>query len=177
MIQIDERFDVPYACPDLVWALLSRPEDVVECVPGAELGEQHEDGSFDGSLLVKFGPVKVSFRARIELELIADQRQGYVIARGKDTKGGSRFKATMGFRVMDSADAAATTVLITGQTEITGKLAGLVKAGARRVIERMSADFSANLAHRCGSLVQAPHADPGHAHAWAGGGSHQETGR
>ena len=71
MIEINEQFDVPTAPPRFVWDLLSDPRDVVECVPGAALGDKHEDGSFDGSLTVKFGPAKVTFRARIELELDA----------------------------------------------------------------------------------------------------------
>src|SRR5688572_7470033 len=67
VIEINESFDVPCASPREVWNLLSDPQAVVECVPGAALGEAHEDGSFDGSLAVKFGPAKVTFRARIEL--------------------------------------------------------------------------------------------------------------
>jgi carbon monoxide dehydrogenase subunit G len=149
MIEINEQFDVPSASPQVVWDLLSDPRAVVGCVPGAALGEEHEDGSFDGSLTVKFGPAKVTFRARIELELDAAARVGRVTARGKDNQGGTRFRATMAFTVADHPENSGTTVLIQGENEISGKLAGLVEAGAKIVIKRMAADFSENLAARC----------------------------
>lgn len=148
MIEISERFEVPAAAPRVVWELLSDPHDVVNCVPGAQLGEAHEDGTFDGSLTVKFGPARVTFRARIELALDDTAMTGSVTARGKDSQGGTRFRATMAFKVVESADEAGTTVLIDGENEITGKLAGIVEAGAKIVIKRMSAEFAENLAAR-----------------------------
>ena len=148
MIEIKERFDVPSAAPRVVWDLLSDPQDVVNCVPGAQLGEEHEDGTFDGSLTVKFGPARVTFRARIELGLDPSTMTGSVTARGKDTQGGTRFRATMKFKVTENTEQPGTTVLIEGENEITGKLAGIVEAGAKIVIKRMSADFAENLAAR-----------------------------
>jgi len=148
MIEINERFDVPSAAPRTVWDLLSDPHDVVNCVPGAALGEEHEDGTFDGSLTVKFGPARVTFKARIELNLDESAMTGSVTARGKDSQGGTRFRATMAFKVVENTEQPGTTVLIEGENEITGKLAGIVEAGAKIVIKRMSADFAENLAAR-----------------------------
>ena len=152
MIQINERFDVPCASPESVWGLLSDPKAVVGCVPGAALGEEHEDGSFDGSLTVKFGPAKVTFRAHIELELDSEAKTGRVTSRGKDSQGGTRFRASMMFKVLEQtgeAEQPGTTVLIEGENEIAGKLAGLVESGAKIVIKRISAEFAQNLAARC----------------------------
>ena len=149
MIEIHERFDVPAAQPRFVWDLLSDPHAVVGCVPGAALGEQHEDGTFDGSLTVKFGPARVTFRARIELELDPATMTGRVTARGKDSQGGTRFRAAMSFSVAEQADAPGSIVLIKGENEITGKLAGIVESGAKIVIKRMSVQFAENLAARC----------------------------
>ena len=150
MIEINESFEVPRARPREVWNLLSDPHAVVECVPGASLGEEHEDGSFDGSLAVKFGPARVTFKARIELDLNEEAMTGSVTARGKDSQGGTRFRATMGFKVTEAQNDAGTTVLINGENEITGKLSGIVEAGAKIVVKRMAADFAGNLAAKCG---------------------------
>ena len=157
MIEINEQFDVPTAQPRVVWDLLSHPEDVVGCVPGAALGEKHEDGSFDGSITVKFGPARVTFKARIELELDNATMSGRVTSRGKDNQGGTRFRAAMAFRVADQAEQKGSTVFITGENEISGKLAGLVEAGAKIVVKRMSKDFAENLAAKCAGLESAPH--------------------
>lgn len=147
MIEINEQFDVPSA-PRPVWDLLSHPHAVVGCVPGAALGAEHEDGSFDGTLTVKFGPARVTFKARIVLDLDDAAMSGRVIAKGKDNQGGTRFTATMGFTVVDNATASGSTILIKGENEISGKLAGIVEAGAKIVIRRMAADFADNLAAR-----------------------------
>jgi len=146
MIEISERIEVP-ASPATVWDLLSHPTAVVECVPGATIGEPHEDGSFDGSLLVKFGPAKVTFRARIHLELDEQTMKGRVTARGKDNQGGTRFTAATSFAVTE-AEQTGSTILINGETEISGKLAGLVESGAKIVIKRMTSDFAERLAAR-----------------------------
>ena len=155
MIQISERFEVPCASARTVWELLSDPHAVVGCIPGAELGQEHEDGSFDGSLAVKFGPARVTFRAHIELELDNEAMVGRVTSRGKDNQGGTRFRATMAFKVTEEPEHAGSTVVIDGENEISGKLAGLVESGAKFVIKRMSADFATNLAARC-SAMQPP---------------------
>jgi carbon monoxide dehydrogenase subunit G len=154
MIEINERFEVPSAAPRVVWGHLSDPHDVVSCVQGAALGDEHEDGTFDGSLTVKFGPARVTFRATIELDLDAAAMIGSVTAKGKDTQGGTRFRATMTFRVIEDAEKHGSTVLITGENEITGKLAGLVEAGAKIVVKRMAADFAERLAARCSSIKE-----------------------
>ena len=156
MIEINEQFEVPSAQPRTVWDLLSDPQAVVECVPGATLGEKHEDGSFDGGLTVKFGPARVTFRARIELELDEAAMTGRVTSRGKDNQGGTRFTTAMSFRVVEAAEQPGSSVLITGETEIAGKLEGLVESGAKIVIKRMSAEFAENLAARCAAIDSTP---------------------
>ena len=113
MIEINEQFDVPSATPRVVWDLLSDPHAVVGCVPGAALGEEHEDGTFDGSLTVKFGPAKVTFKARIELVLNEAEMHGSVTARGKDNQGGTRFRATMKFKVEEQAEPPGSKVRLT----------------------------------------------------------------
>ena len=148
MVEISEQFDVP-APARTVWNLLSDPQAVVGCVPGAVLGEQHEDGTFDGSLTVKFGPAKVTFRARIELELDEPAMAGRVISKGKDSQGGTRFNATMGFNVTEQPGGETSTVTSSGQVEIYGKLAGLVESGAKIVVKRMAAEFAERLAATC----------------------------
>ena len=70
MIEVNEQVYAP-AAPQTVWELLSHPEAVVECVPGASLGEHHEDGTFDAGIVVKFGPAKVTFKARVGLEAVS----------------------------------------------------------------------------------------------------------
>jgi len=59
VIEISERVEVP-AAPRIVWDVLSDPRAVVDCVPGVKLGDRLEDGSYDATVTVKFGPAKVT---------------------------------------------------------------------------------------------------------------------
>ena len=145
MIEVNEQIEVTSA-PRVVWDLLSDPHAVVECVPGASLGERHEDGSYDAVLTVKFGPAKVTFHARVALELDAAAMSGHVTSRGKDNQGGTRFSATMNFGVVEQAGPPASAILIVAQVEIGGRLASLVESGANLVVKRMTKEFSERLA-------------------------------
>ncbi len=154
MIDVNERVELPSA-PQIVWDLLSDPHAVVNCVPGATLGEQHEDGSFDGSLTVKFGPAKVTFHTRVALELDAATKTGHVTARGKDNQGGTRVRATMTFKVLDRTEPPGSSIAIEAQVEISGRLALVVEAGASLVVKRITREFSEQLAAHCAGITTA----------------------
>ena len=131
MIKVNEQVEVS-ASPRFVWDLLSDPRAVADCVPGAALGEQKEDGSFDASITIKFGPAKVAFHANVALELDAAAMVGNVITKGKDKQGGTRFRATMNFRVVAQDLAAGSTIPIVAEVEVGGRLApGRRLVGAR----------------------------------------------
>lgn len=151
MIEISERVDVPSA-PRVVWDLLADPRAVVDCVPGATLGDEQDDGSYDATLVVKFGPAKVTFRARVALELDSAAMVGHVTAKGKDNQGGTRVRATMRFSVAEQADPPGSTIPIDAQVEISGRLATLVEGGAKIVAKRMTTEFSERLVARCASV-------------------------
>lgn len=134
--------------PRAVWEVLSNPQAVAECVPGAQLGEQQEDGSYDAALVIKFGPAKVTFRARFTLTLDEAAMSGEVESKARDNQGGTRVKATMKFSVVDGAAPGSAAVPIDAQVDISGKLASLVESGANLVVKHMTKEFSERLAAR-----------------------------
>jgi carbon monoxide dehydrogenase subunit G len=145
VIEISERIEVP-AAPGAVWDVLSDPRAVVDCVPGAQLGEQLQDGSYDATLTVKFGPAKVTFRTKVALELDGAAMSGRVSSRGKDNHCGTRVKTSMTFRVVEGATPGTAAVPVDAQVEISGKLASLVESGANIVVKHMTKEFSERLA-------------------------------
>jgi carbon monoxide dehydrogenase subunit G len=134
MIEVNERVEVS-ASPRAVWEILSDPRMVVECVEGAEL-------------VVKFGPARVSFKAKVAVEYDSASMSGSVLARGKDGIGGTRVQSTMKFNVTGQDDPPSATVPITAEVEISGKLASLIETGANLVTKRMVADFTEKLTAR-----------------------------
>lgn len=148
VIEISERVEVP-AAPRIVWDVLSDPRAVVDCVPGAKLGDRLEDGSYDTTLTVKFGPAKVTFRAKVALELNGTAMVGHVSSRGRDDQGGTRVKTTMTFKVVAGQAPGSSVVPIDAQVEISGRLASVVESGATLVVKRMAGEFTERLAARC----------------------------
>ena len=145
MIEVNERIEVQ-APRSAVWNVLSDPRAVAECVPGAALGEKREDGSYDASLTIKFGPAKVAFKASFTLELDPATLSGKVASRAKDNQGGTRVKTNMAFSVVEGQAPGSSAIPITAQVEIGGKLASLVEGGANIVVKHMTKEFSERLA-------------------------------
>lgn len=152
MIVIAEQIAVP-SQPSQVWDVISVPAEVVALVNGAQLGAKHDDGSFDGQLAVKFGAIKVAFAARITLELAESEREGHLTAHGRDAQGGTRFEVHATFVVREDAAAAGSRVTMSGEINLSGKLASLVEAGASAVVRRMTGEFAENLVARCAPPV------------------------
>jgi esterase/lipase/carbon monoxide dehydrogenase subunit G len=149
MIDINETFTVA-APADEVYRVLSDPSAVVECVEGATLGAQRDDGSYDGKMTVKFSALRVSFSGRVALELDEEARQGTVRATGRDGQGGTKFQATASFRV-EPADRGQSLVTATGEVVLSGKLASMIENAAGAVVRRMTDDFVTALSVRCAS--------------------------
>lgn len=148
MITIKEEIAVP-SPRERVWEVVSNPSDVVSCISGAELGAAHEDGSFDGTLVVRFGAIRVRFAARVRLELTESQFEGRLSATGGDGQGATRFRGEAAFRVVEGEEAGSSRVLMTGEVTLSGKLAPLVESGAGVMTSRMTKDFAAKLVTRC----------------------------
>lgn len=163
MITIKEEIAVP-APPDRVWGIVSDPAEVVGCISGAELGKSHEDDSFDGTLIVKFGAMRVKFRARVSLVTDMHSREGRLSAKGNDRQGATRFKADATFGVAEDVDSGGSAVSVLGEITLAGKLASLIEAGAAAVVSRMTKEFSAALVRRCAG-EQAAEAMPVR-HSW-----------
>ena len=153
MISIAETIAVPCP-PKRLWDVISTPADVVSCIGGAELGDAHEDGSFDGTLIVRFGGVRVKFAARIALELEESELTGRLTARGRDGQAATKFTAEATFRVGEGAGAEDAQVSMDGEIRLTGKLASLIESGAGIVVSRMTKEFTENLIAFCAPAAQ-----------------------
>jgi carbon monoxide dehydrogenase subunit G len=148
MITISEHFEVPYP-PSTVWAILSNPNAVVQCVEGAELGDSLGDGSFKARTTVKFGALRIRFNGQVSLSLDEDAMEGHLTAQGKDAQGGARFKATTTFNVTGQSESNGSVVTVQGEVDISGKLVSVIEVGASRVVRRLTDNFSENLTSQC----------------------------
>ncbi|MFG2781338.1 SRPBCC family protein [Streptomyces prunicolor] len=169
MISITEEIAVP-SPPKRVWEVISNPSDVVSCIGGAELGPSHDDGSFDGTLAIRFGGIRVKFAARVALDLDEPAHEGRLSARGKDGQGATRFSAHATFRVVPGERPGTSLVSCDGEIQLNGKLAKLIESGAGMVVSRMTKEFTDELVKRCAGPAEpltAPSPDPAAAAATA----------
>ncbi|MGQ0669042.1 MAG: SRPBCC family protein [Actinomycetota bacterium] len=84
---IENQFDVP-APVDGLWAHLLDVERVAPCMPGAELTETVDDRTWKGKVVMKFGPVSLSFAGKVTMEERDDAAHRVVLkAQGMEQKG------------------------------------------------------------------------------------------
>ena len=167
MIEINERLELEVPAGD-AWVVLSDPHEVVSCIPGAELISENEDGSYDGKLLVQFGPMRVGFKARVVLTLDDETHSGTIEARGKDNHGATKMRTEAQFAVEPNGGEACV-VGLTAQVHITGRLASQIESGAGVVVRRMTGEFTTRfMAKFSEPVMEAPISVPSGAELAAG---------
>ena len=142
MIKISEEVTIP-SPPRTVWPLLSDPQLVASCIPGANLTASGEDGVYQGTVRVKFGPTVAIFRGEAKLSYDHEERSCRIEGRGIDGRGASRALASG----LVTASGRATTLLkIDGNFNVTGPLETFANAGGVHLARALLAEFAGNMA-------------------------------
>lgn len=135
-IEIAREFEVEQP-PEEVWAFLTTPERVVECLPGAELLGEEDDRTYRGQIGTKLGPIDATFEGTISFDrLDREAREVEMSGRGKDRGGKGSVKMEMHSR-LEPIEGGGTAVSVTQTIELTGKLASFGRGG----IVKNVADF------------------------------------
>ena len=112
-----------------VWTLLTTPDQVVTCVPGASLVETIDENNHKGEVLLKFGPVKAKYAGQITFEERDEAAHKMkLVGKGLDSKGKGSAEMTMNGALMEIDGG--TKVDCTMEVSITGMLA---QFGARLI--------------------------------------------
>jgi carbon monoxide dehydrogenase subunit G len=121
-VEIKNSFEVPVGV-DSTWRLLTDVEKVAACMPGAELTEMSDDGSYKGRVKVKVGPISLSFSgdARFE-ELDEASKVMKMKAKGKELRGRGAAEATV-TSVLTPSGTTSTEVVITTDLQLSGSVA------------------------------------------------------
>lgn len=124
-----------------VWQFFHDVPSVVECLPGAELTKQEDDGSYRGQLSTKLGPISMTFEGTATVAFDEDASQVTIRGNGVDRKGGSRGDIVV-VGDINAADPG-THVAITADVTLSGSAAqfgrtGLITDISRRMLEEFS---------------------------------------
>ncbi|MEL6672925.1 MAG: SRPBCC family protein [Bacteroidota bacterium] len=85
--KIDKVFQVNEPV-DKVWDLISDPQKVVVCVPGASITEAMDDRNYKGTVSLKFGPVKAVYNGEIAItDMDTAGKTMTLVGKGLDSKG------------------------------------------------------------------------------------------
>ena len=140
-MKLEHSFQV--AAPlDRVWQALIDVERVAPCLPGAEITEAGEDGTYRGTFSVRLGPTTAAYRGELAMEEVdADAHRAVMRASGQDKRGQGSAKATIVSTMRE--EGGATTVEVETDFTITGRLARFGRGGMiQDVSNRLLRDFS-----------------------------------
>jgi carbon monoxide dehydrogenase subunit G len=149
-VQIENSFAVK-APPDRVYEFLLDVNNVVSCVPGAELSEVVDPDTFKGKVRIKVGPVTVSYNGTARItSRDAASRAATLQAEGRETTGSGSAQATTVMSV--AVDGDGSTVTLATDFTVVGRVAQF----GRGIMEDVSRHLVAQAAECIQSKLEAP---------------------
>jgi carbon monoxide dehydrogenase subunit G len=146
---------------DHLWAYLLDVERVAPCMPGAELTETIDDRNWKGKVLMKLGPVSLSFAGSVSMDERDDAGHRVVLhAKGMEQKGKGAANAVV-TSWLEPGDGV-TTVKMQADITLTGAVAQLSRG--------LLPDISKKLTQQFADCLQASMATSEAAEATGGGG-------
>jgi carbon monoxide dehydrogenase subunit G len=147
-VHIEDTFAVD-APADRVFAFLLDVNSVLGCVPGAELSEMLEDGSFRGRVRVRVGPVSVAYQVTGHVVFRDDSARTAVLeAEGREAGGSGSARAVITVTVGERGEGAE--VLMVTELTVVGRGAetdhGAVEEVSHGLLGQMAACIGARLA-------------------------------
>jgi carbon monoxide dehydrogenase subunit G len=146
-MQIENSFTVG-APPDRVYKFLLDVNQVVGCMPGAELSEVVDPNTFKGKVKIKVGPITVAYNGTAT---IADRdeaaRKATLRGEGRETTGPGSARATAAMAVEEAEGGSL--VRISTDFTVAGRVAqfgrGVMEDVSRRLIGQMADCIKAQL--------------------------------
>jgi len=121
-----------------LWSLVSDPEVLVECVPGAEEITRASEMEYHGAIERGIAGVTITLDGEVEMTEFDEPDRLSADARGVDRRSNSRMEATMRMDLFDDGDDG-TTISYVIDMDFTGRLASL---GARIVKRKINSDIN-----------------------------------
>jgi carbon monoxide dehydrogenase subunit G len=156
-MQIENAFDVK-APPERVYTFLLDVNEVVACMPGAELGEQVDPQTFKGKVKIKVGPVTVAYNGMARIAERDDARRTAVLeAEGRETgaQGSARSRSSMAVEPSGTGS----TVRISTEFAVAGRAAQFGRGLMEDISKRLVAQMADGIRERLEAAPAEPAAD------------------
>jgi len=147
-MNVKEQFTVTRPI-DAVWTLFRDVPELARCLPGAELTADNGDGTYEGKVSVKLGPIASSFDGESTVVFTDETYTATIKGRGVDRSGGSQGRVEIDVQLANIDDAH-TEVTIDAKVMLAGPIAqfgrtGLVNEVSNRLIDEFSECLQAKL--------------------------------
>ena len=139
--KIEEAFEI-HAPGQRVWEYLIDPAKVALCLPGAELLESRDDGSYLGAVKVKVGPVSMSYKGAVRFtELDESARVVRLTGEGREAGGGGSAKLAMTSRITPIENGGSR-VIVEAEVDLVGKIVqfgrGMIEEVSRQLFRQFA---------------------------------------
>src|SRR5215475_5027940 len=153
--KIEEAFEVQTPVQRM-WEYLTDPAKVAQCLPGAELLESREDGSYTGAVKVKVGPVAMSYKGTVRYtELDEQAHQVRLVGEGREAGGSGSAKLTMLSRITPLANGGSQ-VTVQADVDLVGKIVQFGRGMIEEVSKQLFRQFAACVKQRL-EVYDEPH--------------------
>ena len=139
--KITERFEVQ-APVERVWKYLIDPASVVQCLPGAELLETHDDGTFVGQIKVKVGPLSMSYKGKGSFtEKNDESHTARMVGEAREVGGSGSTKVTM-VSTVTALDGGGSAVSVDADINLVGRIVQFGRGMIEEVSRQMFRQFA-----------------------------------
>lgn len=140
--KIAERFEVQ-APVERVWQYMIDPASVVQCLPGAELLESHDDRTFVGQIKVKVGPLSMSYKGKGSFTEVNEATHTVrIVGEAREVGGSGSTKVTM-VCVVNALDAGGSQVSVDADINLVGRIVQFGRGMIEEVSRQMFRQFAA----------------------------------
>lgn len=151
-MKISQEFSVAKP-PDTVWQFFQDVPSVAECLPGAELLGETEDGGYEGRLSVKLGPMTAAFEGKATVEPNPSEKTAVIEGRGVDKRGGSRGQVKVNYSIVP--DESGSKVSVDADVTLSGPAAQFGRTGLiNEMSKRLIGDFVDCLEGKLGAATE-----------------------
>jgi len=152
------------AHPDTVFEYLSDPNRVVHCLPGAQLDELREDGTYAGSIKVKLGAVSIAYKGTARFhEVDAEARSLRLEGKGREKAGQGSVKMMMESRV-EALDPGSR-IVVDAEVQLAGRVVrfarGMLDSVSKEVFRQFTECLAATIGQGTGPASDGGADEPG----------------
>jgi carbon monoxide dehydrogenase subunit G len=148
-MHLQNLFAVPVARQS-AFAILQDLTRIAQCFPGATVGGVRDDGSFEGEVEVRLGPMQVTYRGEARFTSLDEPAGAAVLeAKGREARGNGMARAVVTVQLQETSPEH-TEVMIDTELHITGRPAQFGRGVIDDVSRRMLSEFADCLQRQLG---------------------------